>query len=350
MYDDFDYYSLIKDGPREDDRWYQIPEGESSQPEELFTGPWIVDPEIVTEKDEFWIKLADLLICLVEDSPDDQKSRFKEWEREIIEYDQQMRRAVLYGARYLFAIAAERRANGHYIAAECAYRLLSLAGYEQARAELGAMVRRGETDSGYTVTDTLRLLVAGVKCNDPVSAMHCVLMVVPPLRVTEGDWSLTEQWVRAFTPTGAYTVKDHWANWDLCGFIEGPLVHFLLILFGKIEPPSETAFADLYRQVRLHFPSIDHLICDRKNCRFWDPAGKEWKVLICGEKWGNEYVIYTDHSRNEDGALCLQAGRSDSVRGWHVMCPLKTEEEQNFIRELLEQLRKEVNEQQTETE
>lgn len=336
MYHDFDYYSLIQNGPLEDDRWIELPDGESCQPEELFTRSFVADPEIPTPEDSFWLVLADIMICLVKNEKDDLETRFAVWEQAVIKYEIPMSKALFHGNYKLFAQAMERRKNGYYAAAEYAFRLLSIAGYGAARVELGTMIRRGETSHTYTKVDAMRLLREGVHSGDIISVMHGILLSVPPLNSEEDDWEITEQMIRAITPAGACEIREHWYNWDLCGYIEGPLVHFLLMLFGKIEVPEGTGFSDLYRQVEYYFPSIKYLVNDRKNLRFWDSKGKEWKVLLTVERWGNEYVVYTDHSYSADGTVRLCAGRTHPEDGWHGMCRIESKREQKLVQKAVE--------------
>ena len=375
MYHEFDYYSLIKDVPLVDDRWHRIPDRESfgwkiaPQPEALFSASWEpIQKEIPTymlNGDEIFepVDEEEVMAYILEslkDTPaldDDDIFLFilrtmgdsdafitgmQDYETAILERDEHVLCMIYSSADLLFETAEQYYDFGWGLGAEYIYRLLCLVGHRRARAKLGAMIRRGDIARpwAYSREEAVRLLEEGVKEKDPCAAVHLALLCAPGPGEDAGDWSNAEDVLKSLTPTGAYEVKEHWANWDLCGYVEGPLVHFLLMLFGKIEVPAGTVFSDLYRQVKLHFPSIVHLVNDRKGKRFWDPAGKEWKVLFTYEKWGNEYVLYTDHSRNENGSVRLRAGRTHPEQGWHGMCPLETDEEQKFIREWVDVLQK----------
>ena len=365
MRDDFDCYSWIKDGIRLDDRWYRIPERASfpwkvkPQPEELFSAPWepirkelpaytlngdeCVEPVNEEEVIAFLLEsMKDSIFLFILETQADSEAfieGMQDYEKAILERDAHVLCMIYSSADLLFETAEQHYNFGWNLGAEYVYRLLCLVGYPGARVKLGAMVRRGKIARpwAYSREEVRRLFEEGLKENDPCAAVHLALLQIPEPGEDTGDWSDAESIVKALTPTGAYEVKEHWANWDLCGFGEGPLVHFLLLLFGKIEAPSETAFSDLYRQVKFHFPSIEALVNDRKGRRFWDPAGKEWNVLLTHEKWGNEYVVYTDYSRNKDGSVCLRAGRTHPEKGWYGMCPLEREEEKQLIRGLVEE-------------
>ncbi len=78
----------------------------------------------------------------------------------------------------------------------------------------------------------------------------------------------------------------------------------------------------------------------------YNDEGKEveCEVLFTTERNGVNYIVYTDNTIDEDGDTCVYASIFDPDAEDQPLLPIETDEEWNFIGQLLTKIQEELGE------
>lgn len=249
--------------------------------------------------------------------------------------------AVDLMAARLSRLGGTLRRDGNPTGAELVYRILNhyctdIQRICMARIRLAEMIRRKEISSGNPAAEISQLLRFSIQEGDGTALMNLALFLAarPETEAPHAVW-LDDlcSCMGTLTHDSAQDARLYWEALGMQGDPEGYLVHALLLLFGKIEESPLGSLSELLRRVDKDLPNIG-----RRIARFTavDDAGNEieCELLFTFEsaETGKLYLVYTDHSLDEEGNTMVYANIWDGQK----LLPVETERERKTLAILLE--------------
>lgn len=254
--------------------------------------------------------------------------------------------AVDLMAARLSRLGGTLRRDGNPAGAELVYRVLNhyctdIQRICTARIQLAEMIRRREIPVENPAAELSQLLRFPIQEGYGTALMNLALFLAarPETEVPHAVW-LDDlcSCMGTLSHDGAQDARLYWEALGMQADPEGYLAHALLMLFGKIEESPLGSLGELLRRVDQGFPDIG-----RRIARFTavDDAGNEIECELLftfeSDETGKLYLVYTDHSLDEEGNTTVYANVWDGRK----LLPVETERERKTIAILLERLKAE---------
>ena len=239
---------------------------------------------------------------------------------------------------------ANLRRNGVFSGAELIYRTLNQycgdnQGICTARMRLAEMIRKKEIPSENPTADLSQLLRFPIQQGHSEAVMTLALFLAARPR---SEVSL-EQWLEDLQACMGVLEGDAvqdatmcWEAYAALGDPEGYLVHLLLLLFHKIDKSPLGSHEELLDHIQESLPEI----AQRFTMFVIENAegqSVECEILFTFEsdKTDDVYLVYTDHTVDEEGSTKVYASIFDGQN----LLPVETEAEWQIIEVHLEKLK-----------
>lgn len=228
----------------------------------------------------------------------------------------------------------------NYLGAEYAWRMLALAGREDGKLKMAALIRRGEyyRRGRYSYLEAMELLKEGTEQNSPFFLVNAALLQVLCVGGDEG-WETARRLIERLDHADIGVVSRYWQQRAAAGDPEGDIVHFMLVRWRKLKYSPVDRWKELCQTVHAVVPRLPkHLLVGEEYVerRCFTCRGKEYDILFTLVEGGKHYIACTDGSIDEDGAIVVNCRSYRPKHGCSVcddmrLHRIRTEEEWDLM-------------------
>lgn len=263
-------------------------------------------------------------------------------ERMFGQYPKEMAQVTRRAEAELNQFGVQSYLAGNWLGAEYAWRMLALAGSEDGKLKLSALIRRGEyyRRGKYGDSYAMELLRSGVEREMPVFLVNAALLQVQCIGGEEG-WENARHLVEKLDYADVGVISRFWQQRAQAGDPEGELVHFMLVRWRKLKYSPVARWKELCETVHAVIPRVPHHLLVGRNYtgkQTISVRGKERDILFFLHENGRHYVLYADGTTDENGVAVVGCRRYIPARGCGVALRdkvrlrcIRTEEEWDLL-------------------